>query len=51
VEAVDLVMRGEFGKMVSLKGNKIVSVPLVEAIENLKTVDKDLFDIAKVFFG
>ena len=51
VAAVDLIEKGEFGKMVSLRGNKIVSVPLIEAIANLKTVDKDLFDIAKVFFG
>ena len=51
IAAIDLVNRKEFGKMVALQGNKIVAVPLEKAVTKLKTVDKDLFDIAKVFFG
>jgi len=51
VKAVELILKGEFGKMVSLQGNKIVSVPLERAVEKLKTVDMELYEIAKTFFG
>ncbi len=51
VKAVELVLNGEFGKMVSLRGNAIVAVPIEAAVKQLKTVDKDLYDIAKIFFG
>ena len=51
VKAVELILNGEFGKMVSLKGNVIVSVPIEAAVKQLKTVDKDLYEIAKIFFG
>jgi ATP-dependent phosphofructokinase / diphosphate-dependent phosphofructokinase len=51
VKAVELVKEGKFGEMVSLKGNKIVSVPIEEAVGTLKTVDMDLYNIAKVFFS
>ncbi|MBU0672131.1 MAG: 6-phosphofructokinase [Candidatus Margulisbacteria bacterium] len=51
IAAIDLVHDKHFGKMVALQGNKIVAVPLEKAVAKLKTVDKDLYDIAKVFFG
>jgi 6-phosphofructokinase 1 len=51
VKAVELVMNGEFGQMVSLRGNEIVSVPLEAAVGTLKTVDMRLYEIAKIFFG
>lgn len=51
VKAYDLVKAGDFGKMVSLRGNKIVAVPLKDATEELKTVDLQLYEIAKIFFG
>lgn len=51
VKAVELVRDKKFGQMVSLQGNKIVSVSLELAVSSLKTVDMDLYDIAKVFFG
>jgi len=37
--AVGLVARGEFGKMVALKGTDIVSVDLVDALDRPKRVD------------
>jgi hypothetical protein len=40
-----------FGRMVSLSGNKVVDVPLEDAVQKLKTVDMELYEIAKVFFG
>ena len=51
VKAVELVKNKKFGKMVALAGNKIIDVPIEEAISILKTVDMEFYEIAKVFFG
>ncbi|MFH0827775.1 MAG: 6-phosphofructokinase [Candidatus Omnitrophota bacterium] len=51
VKAVELVKNKNFGKMVALSGNKIIDVPLAEAVKEIKTVDMGLYDIAKEFFG
>ncbi|MFA6357235.1 MAG: 6-phosphofructokinase [Candidatus Omnitrophota bacterium] len=51
VKAVELVKNKKFGKMVALAGIKIIDVPLEDAVKALKTVDMELYDIAKVFFG
>jgi 6-phosphofructokinase 1 len=39
VHATDLVARGQFNRMVCLRGTKIESVPLDEALEQMKVVD------------
>jgi 6-phosphofructokinase 1 len=49
--AVDLVAAGQFGKMVALQGNKIVTVDLADAVKELKQVDMELYELARVFFG
>ena len=51
VKAVELVLAGQWGKMVSLKGNAIVPVSIEAATQKLKTLDMELYDIAKIFFG
>ncbi|MBI1992461.1 MAG: 6-phosphofructokinase [Candidatus Omnitrophica bacterium] len=51
VKAVELVVEGQFGYMVSLQGNRIVGVPIEQGTGTLKTVDMDLYRIAKIFFG
>jgi 6-phosphofructokinase 1 len=51
VAAVELVKEENFGKMVALQGDKIVPVAIEEAISKSKTVDMDLYEIAKIFFG
>lgn len=51
VAAVELVNRASFGNMVSLSGNKVVSVSLKSAVGALKTLDMDLYEIARIFFG
>ncbi len=51
VAAVELIKNEDFGKMVALQGNQIVPVPLGEALSTPKTVNMDLYEIAKVFFG
>ncbi|MBL8012416.1 MAG: 6-phosphofructokinase [Candidatus Omnitrophica bacterium] len=49
VKAVELIKEGKFGKMVSLRDNKIRYVDIEEAVSERKTVDMDLFAIAEVF--
>jgi 6-phosphofructokinase 1 len=45
--AIDAVHRGEFGKMVALRGTDIVTVPLVEATSRTRMVGQDLIDVAE----
>jgi len=51
VKAVDMVHEGRFDVMVALQGTKIVPVPLEEAVGKTKTLDMDLYETAKIFFG
>jgi phosphofructokinase-like protein len=51
VKAVELAKNKKFGRMVALSSNKIIDVPLEDAVKAIKTVDPELYDIAKVFFG
>ncbi|MFH1655537.1 MAG: ATP-dependent 6-phosphofructokinase [Candidatus Omnitrophota bacterium] len=51
IKAAELVKDKKFGKMVSFKANKITQVPLASAVKKLKTVDMQLYEIAKVFYG
>ncbi len=51
VHACDMVARGEFGKMASLRGNEIISVDLALATKELKKVPEEFFQVAQVFFG
>ena len=51
VKAVDLILAGKFGMMVSLQGNRIEAVALEKGTGKLKTVDRELYKLAKVFFG
>jgi 6-phosphofructokinase 1 len=51
VMAADLVAEKNYGTMVALQGNKVVAVKVEEAVENLKTLDMDLYQVAEVFFG
>ncbi len=51
IKAMELVLEKNFGKMAALKGNKVAAASLEEAVRELKTVDMELYDIAKIFFG
>jgi 6-phosphofructokinase 1 len=44
--AIDMVHRGEFGQMAALRGNKIVSIPLAEAISSNRKCDQEILDAA-----
>jgi 6-phosphofructokinase 1 len=50
VRAADLVQEKKFGCMVALKGSDIVEVSL-DAIEQRKGLNMDLYAVAEVFFG
>lgn len=49
VKAVELIKDNKFGKMVSLKENKIRFVDMEEAVRERKAVNMDLVEIANVF--
>ena len=49
--AADLVQAGSFGRMVALRGNDIVDIPLAEAVAELKTVPPNWYEVARAFFG
>jgi ATP-dependent phosphofructokinase / diphosphate-dependent phosphofructokinase len=65
VMAIELAMRGEFGKMVALRGPDVIGVDLDTVIAEVidkktgkprlrvrnRCVSKELYDVAKVFFG
>ncbi|HXY48073.1 MAG TPA: 6-phosphofructokinase [Terriglobales bacterium] len=44
--AIDMVHHGEFGQMAALRGNRIVSVPLADAIASNRKVDPELIEVA-----
>lgn len=50
VFAVEMVQKQQWGQMAAIQRSQIVAVPLKEAIGNPYIVDKNLYDIAKLFF-
>ena len=50
IKAAEMIDKGEFGKMAALRGTEIVAVPLEKAVGKLKTVPKQRYDEAKLFF-
>ena len=51
LRAAEAVKNGEWGKMVALRGNDIVTVDLAEATDETKTVPDDLYQDLRTFFG
>lgn len=51
LEAIDAVSDGDFGKMVSLRGENIERVPIADGVGTLKTLTPDLYETAATFFG
>jgi 6-phosphofructokinase 1 len=48
-KAVEMVMAKKFGEMASLRDNKMCLVKIEEAVRQHKTIDEDLFALAKTF--
>ena len=51
VGATDLAVEGQSGVMVALRGSEIRSVPLQEAVSDIRGVDEQLYATARTFFG
>jgi ATP-dependent phosphofructokinase / diphosphate-dependent phosphofructokinase len=51
LKAADLVHEEKWGQMAALQGDAIVSVPLAEAVAELKTVPPHWYEVARAFFG
>jgi 6-phosphofructokinase 1 len=49
VKAVEMVHEGDFGKMAAISGNKVVAVPLEDAVGYQKLVDDEWIKFMKVF--
>jgi len=48
--AIDMVHRGEFGCIAAVRSNKIVSIPLLEAISRNRVVDDEMIQIVDGLF-
>ncbi len=51
LKAAEAIKNGEWGSMVALRGDEIVTVSLSEATEETKTVSDKLYEDARTFFG
>ncbi len=50
VKAMELILEGKFGYMATLRGTKIESCPMEDAVAELKTVEPEYYKLAKLFF-
>ena len=50
IHAAWLAVKNDFGKMVALRGTKIVNVPLVEAVGTMRTLDLAVMEEALELF-
>ncbi|HKS42416.1 MAG TPA: ATP-dependent 6-phosphofructokinase [Blastocatellia bacterium] len=51
VYAVEMVLRGEFGRMAAVHGTVIASVSLEEIADKYRPLDAEIYRTAKTFFG
>jgi 6-phosphofructokinase 1 len=46
-----MVRDQQWGQMAALRANAIISVPLAQAVGDLKRLDDEIYRVAEVFFG
>jgi 6-phosphofructokinase 1 len=51
LKAYEMARAGEWGQMAALRGNRIIGIPLADAIGELKYLDEAIYKVAEVFFG
>jgi 6-phosphofructokinase 1 len=51
VKALTLIQDRKYGQMTALKGNRIISIPLADVADGIKTVNLKAYKIAERFFG
>ena len=49
--AANLVNEGKFGRMVALRGDEVIDIPITEGVARLKTIPPERYQIARPFFG
>ena len=50
-KSYDQSNKKQYGKMTALRGTKIIGAPLAAATKSPRTIDKEFYQIAEVFFG
>jgi phosphofructokinase-like protein len=50
VKAVEFILEGEFDVMTGLQGDRVVAVPLTEALKGPKLVNQELIDLVSLFY-
>ena len=51
VRAFEMVLERRWGQMAALRCNKVVCVPLDDAVRRIKQLDEEIYHVAEVFFG
>jgi 6-phosphofructokinase 1 len=51
VKAFEMVEAEEWGRMVALSGTRLKSIPLEEAVGELKMLSEEIYRVAELFFG
>ena len=51
IKAYEMIREASWGEMAAIRGNRIISVPLAEAVGELKRLDEEIYRVAEVFFG
>jgi phosphofructokinase-like protein len=51
VKAFEMAVAGDWGRMTALRGNRILSIPLEEAVISIKKLDEEIYHVAEIFFG
>ncbi|HSP64345.1 MAG TPA: ATP-dependent 6-phosphofructokinase [Pyrinomonadaceae bacterium] len=49
IKAYEMIREGRWGHMAALRGTKIVTVPLDEAVSDLKRLDEEIYRVAEMF--
>src|SRR6266404_5544363 len=51
IKAYEMIREGNWGHMAALRGTRIVTVPLDEAVQNLRRLDEEIYRVAEMFSG
>lgn len=51
IKAVEMALNDEFGRMAAIRGLVVTSVPLEEAVAQTKTIDPEIYRVARIFAG
>jgi ATP-dependent phosphofructokinase / diphosphate-dependent phosphofructokinase len=51
IKAYDMSRAGEWGRMAALQGSQIGSIPLEDAVSEIKRLDEEIYRVAEIFFG